>query len=492
MANIQFHRSKIKTDASFLDLINRNFGVNFTSALDAKDWLNKNGYPNGYPDVVTSGLTLMYDISNENSYKFKERLYDDSIWSDGQTNGVGMFTSYSSNNRRVISTDPWGDNVVVWEAYSRSGTTTGGGIYMSTLPIDNTKKYRMSWWENRAANSTLQANYYAGLHGYGAVNGVGNLSNETPNTNPYFWSTSYNGLTENQWFLIVGHVHPYTYIGTTSTESGRYIINGTKIGNISTDYRWLSSTTTARSRTLMVYATDSGLTTNNVLHHTLYPRLDLCDGTEPSLNDLIYNVPNTIYDLSGNENYGKLLSSPKYDANYNGSLTFNGSKLIDVSTIDSHPSPSKMTISAWFYMTGGVSTYRCVLHKGPDTSVGTSRYWIGISGANTLVATIGSYTAGGWSMGDTLIPATLNTWYNLTATWDGSIVYVYVNGVYNKQYSLTSFDNVGVSKIGSSAITGISYQVVGNISNIQIYYNNGLTSTEVQQNYDALKSRYEF
>jgi hypothetical protein len=53
MANIQFHRSKLKTDASFLDLLTRNFGATFTSTLDATNWLNKNQYYYSYVNTYT-------------------------------------------------------------------------------------------------------------------------------------------------------------------------------------------------------------------------------------------------------------------------------------------------------------------------------------------------------------------------------------------------------------------------------------------------------
>ena len=224
--------------------------------------------------------------------KHKPLIMDYTIWEDGQTGTIGSFGQYSSNNQRVRGLDPWGNETILWQGISLEGSTAGTGIYHSAVPIDNTKTYRMSWWEKRVTNATATyARYYAGLNGYGSVAGVGNLTNETPNTNPYFWNTSHTGLTEGEWFLVVGHVHPYTYTGATHSDSGRYNFQG-KIGNIATDYRWLPETTTARSRTLMIYTPNAG----GVIHQTAYPRMDICDGTEPSLQDLLNGFDSNHYD----------------------------------------------------------------------------------------------------------------------------------------------------------------------------------------------------
>lgn len=223
--------------------------------------------------VDNNGKLFLQDISET---KFKPLLMDYTIWENGQTGSIGKFEQYSSSNSRVLATDPWGKETVVWQS------KPNGGIYHSAIPVDNTKTYRMSWWEKRV-NNTGTSRYYAGLNGYGSVNGVGNLTNTTPNTNPYFWSCAQNILTEGEWFLIVGHVHPHDYSGSTSPDSGRYTVNG-RIGGISNDYRWLPQTTSARSRTLSVYQGS----VPEITHYTVYPRMDLCDGTEPSITELLH------------------------------------------------------------------------------------------------------------------------------------------------------------------------------------------------------------
>lgn len=150
----------------------------------------------------------------------------------------------------------------------------------------------MSWWEKRVTNANgTYGPYYAGLNGYGSTNGVLNLNTGTFNTNPYFWYVGHDALVEGQWFLVVGHVFPHTHSGTSRhPDSGRYTVEDGFIGHTSVDFKWSEVTTSARSRTLAIYRGND----ENMLHYTVYPRLDIVDGSEPSIQDL----------LNGYDSYG--------------------------------------------------------------------------------------------------------------------------------------------------------------------------------------------
>ncbi|MDD3285669.1 MAG: sialidase domain-containing protein [Patescibacteria group bacterium] len=214
------------------------------------------------------------------------------LWKEGQTGAIGPFGIYNlaANNTRIIAEDPWGRKVPVWQSSSLNA-----GIYASAQPIDNTKLYRFSWWEKSVSSGeATYGRYYAGLNGYGSTNGVINLSAGTYNTNPYFWSTTNiptsSYLPEGQWVLVVGHVFPYNYSGTDRhSDSGLYTTDG-KFANTSADYKWAPETTTARGRTLAIYQANA----EGVIHYTVYPRMDVVDGSEPSIQDL----------LNGYDSYG--------------------------------------------------------------------------------------------------------------------------------------------------------------------------------------------
>lgn len=222
----------------------------------------------------------------------KPLIADYTVWEDGQTGNTGLapyFSCFSSSAAasRIIATDPWGNSTVVWK--TEPLTNVASGVYISTMPIDNTKTYRVSWWEKRVTNgNATQANYDFGLNGYGSINGVSNLAGTSISTNPYFHLGSMTSdiVTSmlGEWNLMVGFVHPYDYTGSTHPDSGRYNLNGKIASN--TNFKWLPETTTCRWRTYTIYRSGEG-NSIGAIHYSVYPRVDICDGSEPSIQDLL-------------------------------------------------------------------------------------------------------------------------------------------------------------------------------------------------------------
>ena len=84
--------------------------------------------------------------------------------------------------------------------------------------------------------------------------------------------------------LIVGHIHPE---GTSAgspihPDSGLYSAEDGRIGNITTDFIFANGTTTARHRSYLFYSTNT-----TTRQQWVYPRMDKCDGTEPSIAELL-------------------------------------------------------------------------------------------------------------------------------------------------------------------------------------------------------------
>jgi hypothetical protein len=260
-----------------------------------KDNLMIAGEVNERLPAVTDGLVVHFPFDGTEKGISKKLMMDYTIWKEGQVGTIGDFVVYNeeAHNSRIIDIDPFGKPTVLWKVQGGSG-----GIYYRMQPIDNTKMYRMSWWQKRVTNANATAcRMYIGLNGYGTTDGVFELGSTTYVTNPYFWSTSsfptQEQLPVGEWILVVGHVFPHTHTGTTNhPDSGRYKITG-RVGNITRDYRWAPDTTQARSRCIAVHTVDDP----NVTHYIAYPRMDLCDGTEPTIEDLlrgegaVYNYP---------------------------------------------------------------------------------------------------------------------------------------------------------------------------------------------------------
>lgn len=143
--------------------------------------------------------------------------------------------------------------------------------------------YRLSTWVKR--NNSTNGNFYLGCHGYGSVDGVLRRDNNNNNTNPYFLSTA-GGFNPGEWQLVVGHIWPAgSGTGAEHPDSGRYTVSDGRIGNISLDFVWRAETTTGRHRSYLYYSTDTSMR-----QQWVYPRMEIVDGTEPSIADLLAGV----------------------------------------------------------------------------------------------------------------------------------------------------------------------------------------------------------
>lgn len=194
-------------------------------------------------------------------------------------------------------------------------------------------------------------------------------------------------------------------------------------------------------------------------------------------------------DLSGNGYNVTLVNGPVYNSADGGSIDFDGTNDYGIINDVIVSSPTALSIGGWFKHNGSGSNFEMVLHHGETTAVGSSRYFFGLSDTDNITATIGAITVG-WEAGETTTIATLDTWYFVTATWDGTTVRVYINGNFIKQYSLASYSNITTpTRIGSSG-SGTGYSMNGSISDVFIYTNKALTPEEININFNALRGRY--
>jgi hypothetical protein len=204
----------------------------------------------------------------------------------------GRFESPYAWDRRFYSEDPYGENTVIWEAKSdQVGTQGDGGFNYRYMPVDPTKLYRYSMWVKRTIAGT-QGNIYLGAYGYDinySTIGIVRLDNGTTDTNAYFFvSSSPPTQTEvptGVWILMVYHIYPHTYGGTANhADSGLYKADGTKMTPSSTsrDHKFLSNNAYLAPRCYLFYAAAS-----LAEQYYCYPRFEVCDGTEPTIQQLV-------------------------------------------------------------------------------------------------------------------------------------------------------------------------------------------------------------
>ena len=99
-AYLGFWRSKLKTDSSFISLVNAVFKQNFNNTTSCTSYLSTNNYWTSFvsSSIVTSGLIMNWDIQNTSSYSgVGTTIFDLSGHSNGSLVGTIDYTAGSPN-----------------------------------------------------------------------------------------------------------------------------------------------------------------------------------------------------------------------------------------------------------------------------------------------------------------------------------------------------------------------------------------------------------
>lgn len=428
--------------------------------------------------ISTSGLVLCLDAANVKAAMHRKQntnlLVDPNTWvnsSTGASTGYGANGSTTEQIRTVITDDPWGGKSTVWRTLPDDVSGADGGWNTSYYSIDTNKLYRWSVWVRRYTTGT-GGTFYMGMNPAPIRNDINALQ-----SNPYFTYTAQSALTLNQWYLVVGHCFPESYTdGIRHPDSGWYE-NGSKIadksyGNVGTkDVRWNPGTTTALHRTYHYYTTNpaSGL-------EFAYPRLDLCDGNQPSIQQLMVVGESQWRDASGNNNHGdiNLGTSVTWSSDFGGvfNLDGSGSGYIDI------PSPN---LSASDFTV--IAATRYVGSPTGRIISGYANNWL----LGHHSASVSEYYPMGWVRNTTTNDT---NWRIYTGT--GNI------GLDQYSYWENGEKLVTNSASGSAGPNGISVgrSAPSNTehSNAQIgylaLYNRVLSDTEIKDAYNSLRRRY--
>jgi hypothetical protein len=214
------------------------------------------------------------------------------------TAGSGGFSGYGQNgntgeNQRVIDTNPFGVSDVVWETRASGDGGADGGWNSDTILIDKTKLYRFSVWVRRTS-ATGGGTFYFGTAGGSECPYA--LGTSSPMCNPYWNCSSPGSLTQNQWYLVIGHIFPNSYNGTTAhPDTGFWDTSYNKVMGINQcnisggDLKWGASSDSTYHRTYHFYCGDS--TTRLQFWN---PRIDICDGSQPTVIAMVLNQSNRL------------------------------------------------------------------------------------------------------------------------------------------------------------------------------------------------------
>lgn len=189
-------------------------------------------------------------------------------------------------------------------------------------------------------------------------------------------------------------------------------------------------------------------------------------------------------DLSGNRNNGTLTNGPTFSSANGGSILFDG---VD----DYVPMSNTITLGNTFT----ISSFIKLTSNNSDTSVtGTnangSDNWFGIANNKiylfyTQIADVNNVSLTGNST------LSNGVFYQITAVINGSTSIVYLNGVQDgtktESFTIGSWD--GGYAIGRRSIDVGQRYFNGSIANI-FYYNRVLSASEILQNYNTTKGRF--
>jgi hypothetical protein len=177
-------------------------------------------------------------------------------------------------------------------------------------------------------------------------------------------------------------------------------------------------------------------------------------------------------DLSGRGNTGTLTNGPTYSSANGGSLSFDG---VDDYVNCGTPSISvgKITVNTWVKINAG-SLFQHIVDSSSNSwhlailSDNRPYFWNGsVYHQSAPILTVGQ-------------------WYMLTGV-QGTTLDIYINGVLGQ--SIATDVSVTTNTVNLGRFQGYGRQLNGNIAQVSIY-NRALTATEIQQNFNALRSRY--
>ena len=193
-------------------------------------------------------------------------------------------------------------------------------------------------------------------------------------------------------------------------------------------------------------------------------------------------------DLSGNGNNGTLVNGVGYVGTNGGSLSFDG--VDDKVTLSSNninglsSGTTEFSILTWVKY-NSTTLYTAFFEKqnGTGTTIRLDMGWIGnviyLTTSNSDGTTVnqGSFTYGANNP---------NLWYHIALTCGGSSKKGYVNSVNTFSQTFTSYYPDNTYNLG---IGGNIRELNGNIAQTLIY-NKALTAQEIQQNFNATRSRF--
>jgi hypothetical protein len=387
--------------------------------------------------IVTDGLVLSLDASDKNSLSDEPVI--NLIGTNPTPTSTSGFvfsgpTSYTmSYNATEQAMEFETDNTAVWGWYFYNNS-------LFNTPLSTSSLHSTSFeWKTGPRNTYTSSLHHQIITGEGTSTSL----NTTITTNPSSQTGSYAKLS-----------HTFT-----PASAG---INGNR------QYRIIGQAFASGSSRIHLFWRKLQLEQND--HSTTF----------------VSGSRNTWVDLSGNNTNGTFINNPTYISASNGIIRFDGTS----SYIDTGKTAAQLgvydadyTFDAWVYPTDFNPA-----GNNDRTMFGTIQESVRMG--LHLVFRSGNIYQGHYGQDLAAGTGTLNAWNNICYTYRRSsgLASIYKNGIFQGSGIIGSFIGTTNILIGRS-LSGSGGPFVGNGSIYKIY-NRTLTASEVLQNYNASKSRF--
>jgi hypothetical protein len=384
------------------------------------------------PDVIDAGLVLALDAADRNSFDSNENLALNSEAINSWANNGGAI-SVSANSQIAPN------GTLTADVLSQTAVT-GASRWVSSMTRTYTAgvTYTLSIWLKKISGTDAQPSINLWVNG-GTNQSVGTITTE--------W------VRYSKSFTPVSTISSNTYTGLNAGWSDTGVANnftfaawGFQVETGSSASPYYPTTSTAKIR-----------------------------GT-------------TLIDLTGRGNTGTLTNGPTYSSANGGSIIFDGVDDYGVINDNSVIKPvNQITVSTFIYPT--LTSYsNCRIFGDWHQESGLDR-WILYANGSSISWYMRTQTTGeGGTTGWTIIN---NQWVSLTGVYDGTNQDLYVNGNFFSRRPCSGTMNSGNGstpiRFGRQETTGGGFQ--GRIAQTQIY-NRALTAAEIQQNFNATRSRF--
>ena len=216
-----------------------------------------------------------------------------------------------------------------------------------------------------------------------------------------------------------------------------------------------------------------------------------------------YPAGGTVWRDLASSNNGTLTNGPTFSSGNGGAIVFDGTDdYVNLNTVYNPGTTGNITLDVWGFFTGPFSSYP---FEPPTTNlagvIGQGYfgnyvgYGIGISVQSGNIYSANFQVRSGGNFINSSAVLSINTWFNIVGVLDRTntnLSYIYLNGILAFSTSCASLigvnlnPNISEFRIGANTFPFYCGCRVGSGK----LYNRALTSSEILQNYNAIKGRF--